>query len=89
MNQLTKAEQNKVDALIRLAEKEGKLGKKLDQLNFHRFDSNKNETEYQRIEKQLERVQKQFDEKFKALPEHCAGPVENATGFIWEEFQNV
>jgi vacuolar-type H+-ATPase subunit I/STV1 len=88
MTQLTKAEQSKVDTLIRLAEKERKLWKKLDRLNFHRFDSNENENEYQKIEQQLEKVQDQFNQKFKSLPQHCARPVENATGFIWEDFQN-
>ena len=78
-------DQNRIHAVMRLGDKEAELGEKLDRLEWTRHESAKNFRAYEKLEAQKEKVYIQFLEKFRALPEHLAAPVETRFGYYWGE----
>ncbi len=87
MTKITQAEQNKINTLIGLCDKESALLKKMDGLRLRRHESQKNHRAYKKLEDRQEKVFLQFSDKYKVLPEHCATQVINYSGYQWEDFQ--
>ncbi len=86
ITQLKKAEQNKVDTLINLLEKESAIGDKLRGMALRMHESETNFRAYEKLEKKQEKIFFQFSEKYKKLPHHCAPAIE-AYCYNWEDFQ--